>query len=54
MQQILAKRSNKRTKSDLFLVSLHFAEDLESIKMDFGSESDTQLKEFITEFANAA
>jgi hypothetical protein len=33
-------------------VSLHFNEELQSIKTDFGSELDTQLKELITEFAD--
>ena len=33
-------------------MSLLFAEGLESIKKDFGSEMDTQLKELITEFAD--
>ncbi len=52
IQQILAKAArNKRTKSDVFLVSLHFDEELESIKTYFGSEFDKQLEELIiTEF----
>jgi len=33
-------------------VSLHFAEELESIKTNFGPELDTQLKGLITEFAD--
>ena len=35
-------------------MSLHFAEELESIKTDFGPELDTQLKEPVTEFADVA
>ena len=42
----------KRTESELFLVSLHFAKELESIKTDFGSELDTQLQELIAEFVD--
>ena len=53
MLKILAKAArNKRTASELFLVSLHFTEELESIKTDFGSEFDIQLKQLITEFAD--
>ena len=41
MHQILAKVTrNKRTKIGLFLVSLNFAKELESIKTDFGSKLD--------------
>ena len=37
MQKILAKAArNKHTKSELFLVSLHFSVESESIKTDFG------------------
>ncbi len=44
-QKILAKAArSKRTESELFLVSLHFTEELESIKTDFGSEFDTQVE----------
>ena len=51
IQQILAKAvRNKHTESELFLVSLHFAEELESIKTNFGPELDIKLKELITEF----
>jgi hypothetical protein len=53
MQKILAKAArNKHTKSELFLVSLHFFEELESIKTVFGPELDTQLKELVTEFVD--
>jgi hypothetical protein len=44
MKKILTKGArNKHTKSELFLVSLHFSEELESIKTNFGPESDIQL-----------
>jgi hypothetical protein len=53
MQKISAKvaRSN-HIKNELFLVSLHFAEELESIKTDFGPELDTQLKKLVTEYVD--
>ena len=54
MQKILAKVvGNKHTESEMFLVSLHFAEELESLKTDFGSELKIQLRELVTEFADA-
>ena len=41
MQKIFAKAArNKHTESELFLVSLDFSEELESIKTDFGPELD--------------
>ncbi len=53
MQKILAKVArNKHTESKLFLVSLHFAEELEPIKADFDLKLDAQLKELVTEFAD--
>ncbi len=53
MQKIVAKATrNKHTESEMCLVSLHFSEELESIKMDFGPEQDTQLKKLVTEFAD--
>ena len=53
MHKILAKAArSKPTKNEFFLVSLHFAEEFESIKTNFGPELDTQLKELITEFAD--
>ncbi len=54
MQQILAKVAhNERIESELLLVSHHFAEELEStIKTNFNSEVDTQLKELVAEFAD--
>jgi len=52
MHKILKKAARtKHTKRELFLVSLHFTGELESIKTSFGPESDTHLKELITEFA---
>jgi len=35
-----------------FLISLHFAENLASVKSDFGEQFDQHLKQPITEFAN--
>jgi hypothetical protein len=49
MHKILAKAArNKHTKSELFLLSLHFAKELESIKIDFAPELDTRLKDLGT------
>ena len=39
----------KPIEREMFLESLHFVEELESIKTHLGPESDTQLKELITE-----
>ena len=51
MQKILAKAArNKQTESELFLVSLHFAEELESIRTCFGPELGIQLKKLVTKF----
>ena len=36
----------------MFIVSLHFVEESEYIKTDFGPELDTQLKELVIEFAD--
>jgi hypothetical protein len=53
MQKILAEATrNKQTKRELFLVSFHFAEELESIKTDFGSALDAQVKELVTKFVD--
>jgi hypothetical protein len=53
MHKILAKVGrSKHTESELFLVSLHFPEELESIKTYFVPELDTQLKELVTEFVD--
>jgi hypothetical protein len=35
-----------------FLISLHFAEELATVKRDFGEQLDQQLKHIITEFAD--
>ena len=53
MHKILAKATrSKHTESELLLMPFHFAEELESIKADFGPELDTQLKELVTHFAD--
>ena len=53
MQKILTKAArNKHIECELFLVSLHFAEELLTIKTVFGSELDTKLKELITKFVD--
>ena len=53
MDQIIVKQArNKKNPSDVILISLHFAEDLASIKSDFGEHSDQQLKQLITEFTD--
>jgi hypothetical protein len=53
MHKILAKDArSKHTESKLFLVSLHFAEELESIKTNLGPESITYIKELVTKFAD--
>ena len=36
----------------MFLISLQFKEDLDTIKSDFGEQFDKKLKEFISEFAD--
>ncbi len=55
MEKILVKQSrNKNNPSDVFLISLQFKQDLDTIKSDFGAEFDKQLKELITEFADIA
>ena len=53
MDKILVKEGrNKKNPSDVFMISLQFKEDLDTIKSDFGAEFDKQLKELITEFAD--
>ena len=53
MQKISTKAArNKHNECELFLVSLLFAKELQTIKTDFGSELNTKLKELITEFAD--
>ena len=51
-QRIVMQARNKKNLSDVFLISLHFAEELASIKSDFGDQFDQQLKQLITEFAD--
>ena len=41
-----------KSPSDVFMISLQFKEDLDTIKSDFGEELDKQLKELISEFAD--
>jgi len=53
MDQIIVKQTQKqKNPSDVFLISLHFAEDLASVKSYFGDQFDQQLKQLITEFAD--
>ena len=53
MQKLSTKATrNKRNECDLFLVSLYFDEELETIQTDFGSEFYTPFKEFITEITD--
>ena len=41
MDQIIVKQArNKKNPSDVFLISLHFAEDLASVKSDFRDQFD--------------
>ncbi len=35
---------------NVFLISLHFAEELATVKNDFGEQFDQQLRHIITEF----
>jgi hypothetical protein len=45
MKQIIVKQArNKKNPSDVIIISLHFAEDLASVKRDFGDQFDQQLK----------
>jgi hypothetical protein len=53
MKKILAKVArNKHTLSELLLVSIHFVEELESIRTKFGPKLDIQLKELVTKFVD--
>ena len=50
-QTVLTKSTrNKRNECDIFLVSLHFAQELEIIQTDFGSQFDIRLKDLIAVF----
>jgi len=51
--QIIVKQvRNNNNPSDVFLMSLHYAKDLGSVKSDFGEQFDQQLKQLIMEFAD--
>jgi hypothetical protein len=53
MQNFVAKAArNKHTESELFLVYIHFAKELESIKTEFGPILDIPLKDLLTQFAD--
>jgi hypothetical protein len=53
MNQIIVKHArNKKDLVDVFLISLHFDEELATVKSDFGEWFDQQLKHLITEFAD--
>ncbi len=43
---------NKKNLVDVVLVSLHFIEELLTVKSDFGEQFDQQLKHLITAFAD--
>ena len=43
---------NKKDPVDVFLISLHFAEELATVKSDFGEQFGQQLNHLITEFAD--
>jgi hypothetical protein len=51
-EKIAKAARNKQIESELFLVSLHFAEESESIKTNFGPELDIHLKELVTKFVD--
>ena len=54
MNQIIVKQArNTKDVVDVSLISLHFAEELATVKSDFGEQFDQQLKHPITEFADA-
>jgi hypothetical protein len=53
MNQIIVKQArNKKDPVDVFLISLHFVEELATVKSDFGEQFDQRLKNLITEFAD--
>jgi hypothetical protein len=53
MNQIIVKHArNKKDPVDVFLISLYFAEELATVKSDFGEQFDQQLKQLIAEFAD--
>ncbi len=55
LDQIIVKQvRNKNNPSDVLLISLYFAEDLATIKRDFGEHFDKQFKQLVTEFAGVS
>jgi hypothetical protein len=53
MNQIIVKQAqNKKNPTDIFLICLHFAEELATIKRDFGEKLDQQLKYIIMKFVD--
>jgi len=53
MNQIIAKQArNKKDPMDVFLISLHFDEELATVINDYGEQFDQQLKHLITEFTD--
>jgi len=51
--QIIVKQDrNKKNPTDAFLISLHFAEEIASVRSDFVEKFDQQLKHLITEFTD--
>jgi hypothetical protein len=53
MNQIIVKQTrNKKDIVDVFLISLHFAEELAIVKSEFGEQFDQQLKHLVTELAD--
>ena len=53
MNQIIVKQArNKKDPVDVFLISLHFVEELATVISDFGERFDQQLKHLITELAD--
>ena len=53
MIQIIVKQSrNKKDPSHVLLTFLYFAEELATVKSDFGEQFDQHLKHLITEFAD--
>jgi hypothetical protein len=51
-QIIVRQARNKKDPVDVFLISLHFVEELATVKSDFGEQFDQQRKHIITEFAD--
>ena len=47
---ILKQTRNKKNPSNIFLISLHYAEELVIVKSDFGEQFDQKLKHLITKF----